>query len=55
MRIDQFRQGEDYVDPGTGCCYDDAESYIMTNMFGFCGCGCPEAALTYIRDSLRLL
>jgi hypothetical protein len=55
VNIDKFKKGEDYVDPETGCCYDDAESYITTNMLGFCGCGDPGTALTYVRDSLRLL
>lgn len=37
-----------------GMYYDDAEQAILTGLFGFCGCGCPESVILLLRDALQL-
>ena len=35
--------------------YGEAADYYMSGVFGFCGCGMPEATLEYIHDGLQLI
>ena len=46
-----------YADPKGGYrykgdWYEDAHSLVLSGMLGFCGCGRPTDAATYIRDVL---
>lgn len=43
----------DYVSED-GVSLGDA-SGALRELFGFCGCGCPDAALAYVRDAMRLV
>ena len=54
MYIDKWKGEFGYIDE-EGCHYDDDESFISTHILGFCGCGCPEEALKYIKGILELL
>jgi len=54
MHIDKFKKEDGYYDESE-CFYEDAESFIQTKLFGFCGCGYPDDNLIYVRDSMRLL
>ena len=54
MYIDKFKKEDGYYDPD-GCFYEDAETFIATYMFGFCGCGMPDEALRHVRDSLQII
>ena len=54
MHIDKYKSNDGYIDE-SGCNYDNAIDFIQTHIFGFCGCGCPDDNLIYVRDSLRLL
>ena len=35
-----------------GCDYDNLLDYICTGLLKWCGCGSPESALIYLRDTL---
>lgn len=37
------------------CYYETATDLIATGILGFCGCGCPEEALVFIRDILQFI
>lgn len=38
-----------------GVSWRDGADAIGIGVLGFCGCGCPEDALKYVRDVLRLI
>ena len=52
MTFDKFKQPDgSYIDEDD-CTYEDAESFILSGILGFCGCGMPEDTGKYIRDVL---
>lgn len=53
MIIDKYKQPDgSYIGPEE-VYYEDAESFILSGILGFCGCGMPEDAGRYIRDVLK--
>ena len=54
MFIDKFKKDDGYYDKDN-IYYEDAETFISTGIFSFCGCGMPDEALKYIKDSLELV
>lgn len=50
------RDGDSYV-TASGCYYDgnDAEALLAIEVFGFCGCGCPDEALKFMHAALHLV
>lgn len=52
LHDDGFVWSAGYYDKD-GCCYFDAESFIVISIFGFCGCGDLEAVLVYIREAMQ--
>lgn len=54
MNIDKFKEKDNqyYKD---GIYYEDAETFIYSSIFNFCGCGCPNKALLHIYSSLQLI
>jgi len=53
MNIDKFKEEDGSYTDEVGIYYEDAESFIATGILGFCGCGCPDDALYYVRDCLH--
>ena len=53
MYIDKFKKDDHYEDED-GCYHEDAES-VITASLGFCGCGSPDLALKYVKQSLELV
>lgn len=54
MHIDQYRlESGEYKRPEDSYAYEDAVSFIVSGVLGFCGCGRPEDALVFLRDVLR--
>lgn len=52
LYIDKFKREDGYYNKDD-CYYEDAESYIGTEILGFCGCGRPQTAMEYVRASLQ--
>lgn len=53
MYIDKFKQPDgSFIDP-SGSYYESAEDFLQISTLGFCGCGCPEESLGYVRDVLQ--
>lgn len=54
MHIDRYMLASgEYKRPEDSYAYEDAVSFIASGMLGFCGCGKPEEALTFMRDVMR--
>ena len=52
MHLDEWKQKDgSYIDQNE-VHHDNAQDFIMA-MLGFCGCGRPEDALKFLRDSLK--
>jgi hypothetical protein len=43
--------GETFMD-AEGISHRSVRDYIGIELLGFCGCGCPDAAVVYVRDAL---
>lgn len=41
----------EYLEDAEGVSHSSGSEY-MSHLLGFCGCGCPEAALSYVRSAL---
>lgn len=54
MFIDTYKKDGYYVDKHGGQ-YEDAEGFIETGIFGFCGCGQPSETREYVRKALQLV
>ncbi len=55
MHIDKFKNEDGcYVDQENGLEYETAVEFILESpaLFNFCGCGSPEDALEFLRQSL---
>lgn len=51
--LEQHFDGCYYIDDDAEpCSYSDLTSFIMSGFFNFCGCGCPEDSLKFIKDGL---
>jgi hypothetical protein len=56
MKPTDYKVDDDgYILDSEGISYETLEDYIQTGLFGFCGCGMPDANLEYIRGALQLL
>lgn len=54
MHIDKYKTADGYEDD-EGCFHDSAVSFYQSYFFGFCGCGCSENNIRYIRDGLQYI
>ena len=54
MHIDKFKKEDGYYDEDN-CFYENAENFISTGMLGFCGCGEPDEALSYVHKALQIV
>jgi hypothetical protein len=52
MHIDKYKQESGWYMDEDGTSYETAEDFFQ-GMFNFCGCGCPDLSLEFIRDSLQ--
>lgn len=54
MYIDKYKKEDGYYDQN-GCYYEDAESFIISSVLEFCGCGRPYAALEHVYKALQIV
>jgi hypothetical protein len=52
MHIDKYKQEDGWYKDEDGISYETAESFFQ-GMFNFCGCGCPDLSLEFIKDALQ--
>jgi len=50
---EEFFQNQNQDDEG--CYYTLYEDYLTTGVCEFCGCGCPDEALKYVAEALKLV
>jgi len=55
MHIDKYKKDGGYFDEDDVYHGDDAIGFYMSYIFGFCGCGAPEACLLHIYKYLKLI
>ncbi len=53
MYIDKYKLEDVGYEDEDGCYHEDGLS-LIGEWLGFCGCGNPQAAFTYVRDILEL-
>jgi hypothetical protein len=54
MHIDKYKKADGYEDED-GCFYESALDLYQSHFFGFCGCGCNDDNIRYIRDGLQFI
>ena len=54
MHIDKYKKDGGYEDED-GCFYESALDLYQSHFFGFCGCGCNDDNIRYIRDGLSYI
>lgn len=54
MNLEDLKQPDGWY-KFDGCDYEEAADVLQSGVLGFCGCGCPEKNLEYIRQALEII